>query len=51
MRLQKNVAKFYKYQPLFDVKHFEYIKNYISQKIWITPLRNFNDPFEVERDF
>ena len=38
--------KFYKYQSLSEAEHFEFVKNYISQRVWITPLKNFNDPFE-----
>lgn len=40
------ILKFYKYQPLSDDKHFTYLKNYLDQKVWLTPLGQFNDPFE-----
>ncbi len=38
--------KFYKYQSLSEEKHFKFLQNYLAQKIWLTPLKNFNDPFE-----
>ncbi|MEO8400745.1 MAG: DUF2971 domain-containing protein [Gammaproteobacteria bacterium] len=41
-----NILKFYKYQPLSDDKHFTYLQNYLDQKVWLTPLSKFNDPFE-----
>lgn len=41
-----NILKFYKYQPLSDDKHFTYLQNYLDQKVWLTPLGKFNDPFE-----
>ncbi|VVC76409.1 hypothetical protein AQUSIP_17210 [Aquicella siphonis] len=41
-----NILKFYKYQSLSDDKHFTYLQNYLDQKVWLTPLGKFNDPFE-----
>lgn len=44
--IMSNILKFYKYQPLSDDKHFIHLQNYLDQKVWLTPLGKFNDPFE-----
>jgi hypothetical protein len=44
--IMSNILKFYKYQPLSDGKYFTYLQNYLDQKVWLTPLEKFNDPFE-----
>lgn len=41
-----NIFKLYHYKSLDSFEHFNYLKNYIEQKVWMTPLNNFNDPFE-----
>jgi hypothetical protein len=46
MKLEKNIMKFYKYQPLSEEKHLDFVQNYFLQSVWMTPLKNFNDPFE-----
>lgn len=42
----ENILKFYKYQPMAEEKHFSFLQNYLEQKIWLTALSDFNDPFE-----
>lgn len=43
---QENIVKFYKYLSLSKQDSFKYLRNYLKQMIWLTPLKNFNDPFE-----
>lgn len=45
------IVKLYKYQSLSEGKHFQFLQNYLEQKIWLTPLQNFNDPFEGRFQF
>jgi hypothetical protein len=36
----------YKYMPLVGKKAFERLESYLNQEVWLTPLNQFNDPFE-----
>lgn len=38
--------KFYKYLSLSNKKSFDFVENYLEQRVWLTPLKDFNDPFE-----
>ncbi len=41
-----NTVKFYHYKPLSEKQHLTFLENYLKQKVWLTPLKEFNDPFE-----
>lgn len=47
----KKIVKFYKYQSLAEEKHFGFLQNYLNQQVYLTPLKNFNDPFEGRFSF
>ncbi len=43
------IKNFYLYKPLEETKYLEQLEqleNYLAQKIWVTKLDSFNDPFE-----
>lgn len=42
----ENTVKFYHYKPLSEEQHLTFLENYLKQKVWLTPLKEFNDPFE-----
>lgn len=43
--------KLYHYKPLSTLENFSHLMNYMNQKIWLTRLAEFNDPFEAQFDF
>lgn len=36
--MNKDIVSFYKYLPLSEIETFSFLKNYLEQKIWFTPL-------------
>jgi len=46
-----NKIYLYHYKPLSTLEHFTHLKNFMRQKIWLTPVGEFNDPFEAQFDF
>lgn len=42
----ENTVKFYHYKPLSEKQHLTFLENYLKQKVWLTPLKEFNDPFD-----
>jgi len=39
-------SKYYHYQSLSENKSIEYLENKLEQKVFLTPLNKFNDPYE-----
>lgn len=37
---------FYKYKALDKEEEFEHLEYFLQQKVWMTPLEKFNDPFD-----
>lgn len=50
MKSEKTL-KFYHYKPLSEEQHYTFLENYLKQKVWLTPLKEFNDPFEGKFTF